>query len=80
MSQHHGVVSFAVEGVAPQALESILGAQNIAVRAGLHCAPWVHEFMGTQSGGGTVRVSPGCFSEIDDVTALVSSVREAVGV
>ena len=80
MSEHHGVVSFAVEGVAPQAIEGILGAQNIAVRAGLHCAPWVHEFMGTQSGGGTVRVSPGCFSEIDDVTALVSSVREAVGV
>ena len=42
MARHHGVVSFAVAGVAPQAVENILGAQNIAVRAGLHCAPWVH--------------------------------------
>lgn len=80
ISQHHGVVSFGVADVAPQAVENILGAQNIAVRAGLHCAPWVHGFMGTQDAGGTVRVSPGYFGEINDVTALVSCVREVVRV
>ena len=80
ISQHYGVVSFAVVGVSPQAVENILGAQNIAVRAGLHCAPWVHEFMSTQDAGGTVRVSPGYLSEVDDVAPLVACVREAVGV
>ena len=78
MAQHHGVVSFTVEGAAPQAVETILGAQNIAVRAGLHCAPWVHEFMGTRDTGGTVRVSPGYFNSAGDVAALVDCVRAVV--
>ena len=76
LSQHHGVVSFAVEGVAPQAVESVLGAQNITVRAGLHCAPWTHAFMGTQDVGGAVRVSPGFFIAADDVAALLGCVRK----
>lgn len=75
MSQHHGVVSFAVDGAEPQALETVLGARDIAVRAGLHCAPWTHEFMGTLARGGTVRVSLGYFNVADDVTALVKCVH-----
>ena len=79
MSRHHGVVSFAVGGVEPQALETVLGAQDIAVRAGLHCAPWAHEFVGTLTCGGTVRVSPGYFNVADDVAALGDCVSEVVG-
>ena len=74
MSRHHGVVSFTVGGVEPQALETILGARDIAVRAGLHCAPWAHEFMGTLARGGTVRVSPGYFNSADDVVVLARHV------
>ena len=79
MSQHHGVVSFAVDGVAPQALETVLGARDIAVRAGLHCAPWAHEFMGTLARGGTVRVSLGYFNVEDDVETLQRLLRDVVG-
>ena len=78
MSQHHGVVSFAVDGAEPQALETVLGARDIAVRAGLHCAPWAHEFMGTLVRGGAVRVSPGYFNVAGDVEALVDCLREVV--
>ena len=77
---HHGVISFTIEGAAPQAVENLLGAQEIAVRAGLHCAPWAHEFLGTRDGGGTVRVSPGYFNSEDDAAALVECVTAAVGV
>lgn len=80
MSQHHGVVSFTVDGVEPQAPETVLGARDIAVRAGLHCAPWAHEFMGTLVRGGTVRVSPGYFNVEGDVMALVDCLREVLGV
>ena len=79
MSQHHGVVSFAVDGVEPQALETVLSARDIAVRAGLHCAPWAHEFMGTLIRGGSVRVSPGHFNVEGDVEALVRLLRDVVG-
>jgi len=65
-----GITSFTVEYTQPQAIEAALGAQDIAVRAGLHCAPWVHEWMGTKMQGGTVRVSPGYFNDVAEVGQL----------
>jgi len=67
-----GIVSFAVEGIPPQTLEAALGAQGIAVRAGLHCAPWAHQWLGTLESGGTVRLSTGCFNTTDDPATLVT--------
>lgn len=61
-----GILSFTVDGVSAQSVETALGAQNIAVRAGLHCAPWAHEFVGTLKRGGTVRVSVGNFNSEQD--------------
>lgn len=78
LTRHHGVISFSVNGVRPQALESALGAQNIAVRAGLHCSPWMHEFMGTQSTGGTVRVSLSYFNIKDDILTLKDIIQQLV--
>lgn len=68
--RHHGIVSFTIKDIMPQAIENALGAQKIAVRAGLHCAPWIHEFMSTQSAGGTVRVSVGYFNVQDEMYSL----------
>ncbi|MGB0383768.1 MAG: aminotransferase class V-fold PLP-dependent enzyme, partial [Ardenticatenaceae bacterium] len=65
-----GILSFTVEYTQPQAIEAALGAQDIAVRAGLHCAPWVHEWMGTLERGGTVRVSTGYFNNAAEVGQL----------
>jgi len=67
-----GIVSFTVEGITPQTLEAALGAQGIAVRAGLHCAPWAHRWLGTLESGGTVRLSTGCFNTTDDPATLVT--------
>ena len=36
-----------VEGVPSEEIASFLGANGVAVRAGLHCAPAAHRFMGT---------------------------------
>ena len=65
-----GIVAFAVEGVRPQAVEAALGARGIAVRAGLHCAPWAHRWLGTLGEGGTVRCSPGFYSSAKNIRAL----------
>jgi cysteine desulfurase family protein len=65
-----GIVSINVDGVSPQQVETVLGASQIAVRAGLHCAPWSHEFGGTNNIGGTVRVSIGYFSEFENILKL----------
>ncbi len=72
---HTGIVSFAVEGVRPQAVETTLGAHGISVRAGLHCAPWTHEFIQTLDLGGTVRASVSFFNSTTDVSALGEHLR-----
>lgn len=70
-----GILAFAMEGVQPQAVEVALGTQGIAVRAGLHCAPWTHRFLETLKAGGLVRCSPGYFNVIEDVTCLIKCLK-----
>lgn len=72
-----GIASFTVEGVRPQAIEAALGARGIVVRAGLHCAPWAHRWIGTMESGGAVRVSVSLFSSKENITALLESVSSA---
>lgn len=73
-----GILSFAVEDITPQTIETTLGAKNIAVRAGLHCAPWVHEWLGTMEDGGTVRMSASSFSSMDAEKITLQILSEIV--
>ncbi len=50
---------------------AFLDQQNIAVRAGLHCAPFAHRKHGTLDSG-TVRVSPSVFSTERDIQQFLS--------
>jgi cysteine desulfurase family protein len=70
-----GIVSFTVEGERPQAIEAALGARGIAVRAGLHCAPWVHQWLGTLEGGGTLRTSLSFPNSGADIKKFVKTLR-----
>ncbi|MEE2912366.1 MAG: aminotransferase class V-fold PLP-dependent enzyme [Planctomycetota bacterium] len=54
-------------------LEEIAG---IRCRAGLHCAPFAHESMGTKPLGGTVRVSFGPFHTSKDISNLVHAIEQ----
>ena len=49
---------------------------DIAVRSGYHCAPFVHDLIGTKEGNGTVRISLGFFNDRSDVDALISALDE----
>ncbi|MBT3639595.1 MAG: aminotransferase class V-fold PLP-dependent enzyme [Acidiferrobacteraceae bacterium] len=50
----------------------------VCVRPGLHCAPDVHEFLGTISQKGTVRFAPGYFTDSEDLQQAVEAVRSIV--
>jgi cysteine desulfurase family protein len=50
-------------------------AFDIAVRPGLHCAPYIHRSIGTYPEG-AVRVSPGPFSTEADIDRLLQALRE----
>lgn len=60
------VFSFNVNDVPSEVIAQKLNQSGIAVRAGLHCAPSAHEFMGTVEQG-TVRVCPSAFSNMNEM-------------
>jgi len=64
------VVSCTFSGYTPQQIASWLSNEyNIAVRAGLHCAPLAHKFLGT-NGLGTVRFSFSNFNSVEELQIL----------
>jgi cysteine desulfurase / selenocysteine lyase len=70
-----GAVSFAVDGFNPNDIGSLLDAGfRIAVRTGLHCAPLAHQTLGTFPEG-TVRVSPGYSTTVEDIAYFLQSLR-----
>jgi cysteine desulfurase / selenocysteine lyase len=71
---HVGALSLVTpEGLAPQDLGAILDTSfDIAVRPGLHCAPYIHRALGTFPDG-TLRLSPGPFTTPDDIATFVSA-------
>jgi len=73
---HTGVLSFNLRGMENAELADRLNAAGFCLRGGLHCAPCMHRWLGTQ---GTVRASVGPYSterEIDDLAAAVRQIAE----
>ena len=72
------VVSFTVKDLPPSEAAAILESEfDIALRAGLHCAPGMHRHLGTFPEG-TVRLSTGFFNTEEEVRSVVSAVEEVV--
>ncbi|MCL1964077.1 MAG: aminotransferase class V-fold PLP-dependent enzyme [Firmicutes bacterium] len=69
-----GVVSFNVEGKRSGEVAEALDRYGLAIRAGLHCAPLTHQWLGTMETG-AVRVSPGFFNYPSDIDRLLSIVE-----
>jgi cysteine desulfurase / selenocysteine lyase len=63
-----GIVSFAMEGVHPHDIGTILDEENVAVRAGHHCCQPLMAYLGVEA---TARASFGIYNDEGDVAALV---------
>lgn len=66
-----GIVSFAIEGVHPHDIGTILDEEGVAIRAGHHCAQPLMEHLGVPA---TARASFGLYSNENDVAALVRGI------
>ena len=74
-----GFVSINVAGYTAQTVAMILSQEyGIAVRAGLHCAPRAHTFLGTIEDGGTVRIGLGYFNTRKEILVLLSALNEMI--
>lgn len=70
------VISFNLRNIDSETTAQILNDKfNIAVRAGLHCAPLAHECFGTVEKG-TVRAVISSFSTMNEVNYLIKSVSQ----
>ena len=67
-----GIVSFAVEGVHPHDVGTILDEGHVAIRAGHHCAQPLMAHLGVPA---TARVSFGVYNGPADVAALVKGIE-----
>jgi cysteine desulfurase/selenocysteine lyase len=67
-----GIVSFALEGIHPHDLGTILDEENVAIRAGHHCAQPLMDRLGVPA---TARASFGLYSDESDVAALLRGIE-----
>lgn len=78
-ANHHGIITFTIEGVHPHDVASILDADHIAVRAGHHCAQPLLHYLGVNA---TTRASIAFYNTVDEIeqfTNSVSQIRRRLG-
>lgn len=80
LTDHIAVLAFNVQGMDAGDVGTMLDVDyDIACRTGLHCAPLVHEQMGTAQIRGAVRFGIGPFNTEEHISAAIEAVREIAG-
>jgi cysteine desulfurase/selenocysteine lyase len=67
-----GILSFAITGVHPHDIGTILDESGVAIRAGHHCAQPLMALLGVPA---TARASFGIYNDLDDVARLVAGIE-----
>jgi cysteine desulfurase / selenocysteine lyase len=67
-----GIVSFALDGIHPHDLGTILDESHVAIRAGHHCAQPLMDHLGVPA---TSRASFGLYSDESDIAALMTGIE-----
>jgi len=77
--EHHGILTFKLEGVHPHDVAAIFDEHHIGVRAGHHCAQPLHKHLGVLS---TTRASIAFYNtkeEIDAFIECLGGIRKEMG-
>ena len=77
-SMQAGVLSFTVEGMACEDVADAMAQHGVALRAGLHCAPFAHRTAGTLPDG-TVRLSVSVFNHESEIDSMAAALRRVLG-
>lgn len=77
LENHIAVLSFNIDGMEASDVGTMIDVDhNIACRTGLHCAPLVHDQLGTTDIRGAVRFSIGPFNTEEHILAAIEAVRD----
>ncbi len=77
--EHHGILSFTIDGVHPHDIAAIFDADGIAIRAGHHCAQPLHEYLQVPS---SARMSLAFYNDEKDIERFIKtlgSIRRRMG-
>lgn len=78
-TKHHGILSFTIDDVHPHDIAEILNSNNIAIRAGHHCAQPLLNHLGFLS---TARASFAFYNTKDEILyfcKILKTIREVMG-
>jgi selenocysteine lyase/cysteine desulfurase len=70
------VISVSVRSGTVSTIARGLFQQGIAIRSGLHCAPLMHQHLNTIDHGGALRFSPGFQTTAEEITTVISVLKE----
>lgn len=76
-AQKSGIISFTIDGIHPHDLATILGQQEICIRAGHHCTQPIMDFYDIP---GTVRASFSVYNSVEDLDKLKQGLAQVIGV
>ena len=77
LEDHIAVLAFNIEGVDAANVGTMIDVDHdIACRTGLHCAPLVHEQLGTTEIHGAVRFGVGPFNTEEHIQTAVEAIKE----
>ena len=77
--EHHGILTFTIDGVHPHDIAEIFGADGVSIRAGHHCAQPLHQHLDINS---TARMSIAFYndeSDVDKFIATLETIRRRMG-
>lgn len=74
-ARYTGIVSCLIEGISSDSAGSLFNELGIAVRTGLHCAPYAHKYLHTFPAG-TIRFSVNYFTSDGDFCELDEALQE----
>lgn len=75
-TKHCGIVTFNIEGCHPHDVASVLDSENVAIRAGHHCAQPLMKFLGV---GATARASLYFYNTADEVDRFIDKIGQVRG-
>ncbi|MBQ8107318.1 MAG: SufS family cysteine desulfurase [Ruminococcus sp.] len=76
---HHGILTFTIDGVHPHDIAAVFDSQQVAIRAGHHCAQPLHQYLEVPS---TARMSLAFYNDEEDILRFIQvlkTIRRSMG-
>lgn len=71
----HSIILFNIDGADSDEAAAAFADEGVALRSGLHCAPLIHDRLGT-SKTGAVRLSLSYFNTVEEADCFISKLRK----